>query len=528
MLTALQAGTLVFWLVFEVYGLLEYNSILHILSRIGSRKCFTTEYDAVKLESGEEGDERADKDHDSNDDIYKDSTGNGQNGINTNGMGAGQKDDRAATQPFHKFERTTAHAVFLAGTAFGLIIIYMYLCEIAEIWPSGERTYNRDQFIFLVFVIGIVAVLTAKRDRKDIILNRAQTEEWKGWMQILFVFYHYFRAAETYNFIRVFIAAYVFMTGFGNFSYFWVREDYSVRRMIKSLFRLNFMVIFVCIATENEYMLYYICPMHTFWYLYVHAFFAIKSSWNKNSKLMAVKFVLALLFVVVIWESPGLVEVLFYPLKPILGFQDSMHEWAFRSGLDRYAPWFGMLCAYNYPQYEAMLRGWEKPDNPLGKVYKMISVVVCVIAFLIWLFVIERRDKFDYNSLHPYTSWIPLVVYIHLRNVSQEARYYHSALLRWLGRITLETYLGQLHIYMQANAKELIVYIPDYPLMNFVLNSAIYIYLSYRAFQATNTISNYIFHPDNDMKFILTHLGVPIACLFAALPLGTILLNLGT
>ena len=33
--------------------------------------------------------------------------------------------------------------------------------------------------------------------------------------QVLFLLYHYFNAKEIYNAIRVFIAAYVWMTGFG-------------------------------------------------------------------------------------------------------------------------------------------------------------------------------------------------------------------------------------------------------------------------------------------------------------------------
>lgn len=42
--------------------------------------------------------------------------------------------------------------------------------------------------------------------------------------------YHYFNAKEIYNAIRVFIAAYVWMTGFGNFSYYYVRKDFSLGR----------------------------------------------------------------------------------------------------------------------------------------------------------------------------------------------------------------------------------------------------------------------------------------------------------
>ena len=51
----------------------------------------------------------------------------------------------------------------------------------------------------------------------------------------------------------------------GNFSFFWIRKDFSPWRLMKMLFRLNFLVIFVCAAVDNEYMLYYICVMHTYW-----------------------------------------------------------------------------------------------------------------------------------------------------------------------------------------------------------------------------------------------------------------------
>ncbi|WZZ49499.1 hypothetical protein YC2023_049606 [Brassica napus] len=38
----------------------------------------------------------------------------------------------------------------------------------------------------------------------------------------------YFAASEIYNAIRVFIAAYAWMTGFGNFSYYYIRKDFSL------------------------------------------------------------------------------------------------------------------------------------------------------------------------------------------------------------------------------------------------------------------------------------------------------------
>jgi len=54
--------------------------------------------------------------------------------------------------------------------------------------------------------------------------------------QVLFLLYHYFAATEIYNAIRVFIAAYVFLTGFGNFSYYYIRKDFSIARFTQVTF----------------------------------------------------------------------------------------------------------------------------------------------------------------------------------------------------------------------------------------------------------------------------------------------------
>ena len=62
-------------------------------------------------------------------------------------------------------------------------------------------------------------------------------------MQFLFIMYHQQHAVDVYNLIRVFVSAYVWMTGFGNFSFFYVRADYSFNRFIKMLWRLNFLVL---------------------------------------------------------------------------------------------------------------------------------------------------------------------------------------------------------------------------------------------------------------------------------------------
>jgi hypothetical protein len=91
--------------------------------------------------------------------------------------------------------------------------------------------YNRDMFWFLFLCLTLVALGSSLQPvRTPLLLNRPQTEEWKGWMQVLFLLYHYFEARELYNAIRIFIAGYVWMTGFGNFSYYYRTGDFSIGR----------------------------------------------------------------------------------------------------------------------------------------------------------------------------------------------------------------------------------------------------------------------------------------------------------
>lgn len=114
-----------------------------------------------------------------------------------------------------------------------------------------------------------------------------------------FLIHHHFAATEIYNIaIQVFIAAYVWMTGFGNFSYYCIRKDFSVAQFaqvkiiviylvssvsdietelvtllftifgfcessnwfiffVQMMWRLNFFVPFCCIVLNNDYMLLY-------------------------------------------------------------------------------------------------------------------------------------------------------------------------------------------------------------------------------------------------------------------------------
>lgn len=286
---------------------------------------------------------------------------------------------------------------------------------------------------------------------------------------------------------------YVFL---GNFSFFWVKKDFSLYRVLKMLFRLNFLVVVTCLVVRNEYMLYYICPMHTFWFLSAYCFMRVLNSWNNDPKRMAVKFAVYFLIVFLLFDVPCVGETLFKPFGFILNYESSLHEWMFRAGLDHYATLLGMLCAYFHPNFERLMAYLDEKPSKNRIAIRFGIAFLCFSAFAFWARYIFMLEKYDYNRLHPYLSFIPLLSFIFIRNMFPLFRKHYLYMFTWLGKITLETYISQLHVYLQGNAKFLIPFIPGYPLLNFALATVIYLFLSYHLFHLTVDISAFVIPKD--------------------------------
>lgn len=375
----------------------------------------------------------------------------------------------------------------------GLIMLLTYVCERHWLFDHSGKTYNRDLFMFVILVFFIYGFYTIKPVHDLSLLSREQTEEWKGWMQFIFLLYHYFHAEEVYNSVRVMITCYVWMTGYGNFSFFYIKQDFGWLRVVQMMWRLNFSVLLLMWTHANTWILYYICPMHTFYFLMVYATMYLYSSVNHSKWGIRVKLMIVGLLVYIIWDiNGGLFDIVFAWLgtTPVVGANNgSVWEYYFRTSLDHWSSFLGMIFALNYPlaeQYYLRAKGWP-----------LVITSVLMAGVSVWWFVnIYSLEKFTYNLSHSYYAIIPLIAYIFFRNITPSTRSYVSMSMHDLGKTTLETYLLQHHIWLTSNAKTLLTIVPDHPWINFALATVLFFLVSKELYRLTMSLRG-MFLPDD-------------------------------
>jgi hypothetical protein len=99
--------------------------------------------------------------------------------------------DKLAVSPsggISRFNTPRTRRVLHSIVALGLILCFAFVVEHTDVIPSVAKSYDVDYFWFLSGLLLIAAVLTIRKSRGNAdVLNRDQTEEWKGWMQFLFL-----------------------------------------------------------------------------------------------------------------------------------------------------------------------------------------------------------------------------------------------------------------------------------------------------------------------------------------------------
>jgi len=420
--------------------------------------------------------------------------------------------------------------LLLAQARIGAVLLVAY---IGNWWPhSYQRNQNADPLLFWTScvgcLVGALATIVAKKERphpktgeirrKIVFLCREQTEEWKGWMQWAFIFYHYYRARYVYNEIRVFVSSYVWMTGFGNFLYFDKKKDFSLTRVVSMMVRINWFPLSLCLGLWVSIELYYVVPLHSAGFLMTWATCYLQqwiekqdqflSTVEKYGSILSPYWASRVLGVIL----SLLAHFLFYETGFCSIFFFWSEELAWRFAADRYSAWQGLVCGMFVGHVQDFLQWMEDQDDETDCIipgttagdqrspvntadpsqgvlqadpnadddediveqprstssffkrkYILVKALQSfgVFLMLFWYFAWGYNEKkLEYNGMHPFIMGIPIVGYVLLRNSTYFLTMRYSWFLESLGRNTLETYVLQFHVFMCRDVQHILCLLP--------------------------------------------------------------------
>ncbi|XP_075443441.1 N-acetylneuraminate (7)9-O-acetyltransferase isoform X2 [Ascaphus truei] len=394
----------------------------------------------------------------------------------------------------------------------GLIMAYFYFCDRANLFMKENKFYTHSSFFIPLIYILVLGVFYIENTRETKFLNREQTDEWKGWMQLVILIYHISGASSflpVYMHIRVLVAAYLFQTGYGHFSYFWLKGDFGIYRISQVIFRLNFLVIVLCIVMDRPYQFYYFVPLVTFWFMVIYGSLAIwpqiiQKKANGNYLWhcgLLLKFAFLLLCICFLLYSQGSFEKIFslWPISKLFELHGNVYEWWFRWKLDRYAVFHGMLLAFIYLalQKHQLLsegRGEALFSNKVSNVLLFFSVV-SFLTYSIWAS--SCKNKTECNDMHPSVSVVQILAFVLIRNIPGYARSVYSTFFAWFGKISLELFICQYHIWLAADTKGILVLIPGNPMLNIIISTFIFVCVAHEISHITNDLAQIVIPKDN-------------------------------
>ncbi|KAL4069678.1 10 TM acyl transferase domain found in Cas1p-domain-containing protein [Scleroderma yunnanense] len=383
---------------------------------------------------------------------------------------------------------------YLPTVIFGAAVYIIYIADRTGLWLKEQKQYNSWVFAFLCFISLAAGIATVRRSDKDMgFLNRDQSDEWKGWMQIAILIYHYLGASKVsgiYNPIRVLVAAYLFMTGYGHTTFYLKKADFGFVRIAQVMIRLNLLTVMLVYTMNTNYLSYYFTPLVSMWFLIIYATMAIGSTFNDNTLFLVCKILCSMTTVAMFMKQSQLLASFFGVLKQIFSIDWSAREWTFRVTLDLYIVYFGMLTAVAVIK----IREHHLTDHPMWPAL-VKAACGCSVLVLMWFFGFElnQESKFTYNAWHPYISFLPIVAFVVLRNASPLLRSCTSRAFAFIGKCSLETFIIQFHFWLAGDTKGILI-IPGtkWRPLNFVITSIIFVYVSHHVAWASGEITSWI------------------------------------
>lgn len=361
-------------------------------------------------------------------------------------------------------------------------VLSCFVADRTVLFEKGPKTTNEDMFICFSILSAIAGLITIEQTQRVLtpikdsrfpvleyrqILSRQQTEEWKGWMQIVILLYHYFGMSKVlwiYQLVRVLVSAYLFMTGFGHTTYFLTTNDFTLQRAAMVILRTNFFSIILSFVMGTQYDLYYFPVLSSVWFLIVWTTISRTPSSGVNLHQLFRRITLSGMLVRGLLGAVSVGEKWDSALKQIPGLglvKIDWHEFLFRFGLDAYVVYVGMIAAVLCSRYSGNLdishrRGSGAFIPWTRKTSKMAAPVGVFIILAYAGLCTAFHDKYSYNVWHPFASPLPVLAFVVLRNSTSKLSSSYSRLFAWFGRCSLETFVLQYHLFLGADSHGLL------------------------------------------------------------------------
>ena len=427
--------------------------------------------------------------------------------------------------------------VIRAITVLALAICYCYYADRTQLFNKAQKQYSSVEFTWLCTATLFLGVLSIRRSvpkpldkeytqptrkvQDKSFLSRYQTDEWKGWMQFIILIYHYTGAStilRIYKMVRLLVASYIFMTGFGHTVYFYQRADYSFRRSAAVLIRINMLTCLLPYAMNTDYLFYYFAPLISFWYLVIYLTMAMGRSRNHSPVFLMTKILVSAILTTALIRVPYVFETLFRILEKCFNIHWDVMEWRFRLRLDGWIVYTGMLCGTIFMKLMDALNEATAEDGALDRLIRRKPRIFCIgwlaMAALtslgFYIFARCTSDKYSYNAWFPYISSAPVLAYVLLRNISHHTRSFHSSIFVWMGRHSLETFTLQFHIWLAADTKGLLALGVFENVMgerggrrvDMAIISIIFLWVCWQVAAASQTLTNWIVDPSEGKQKI--------------------------
>ncbi|EDW06193.1 N-acetylneuraminate 9-O-acetyltransferase [Drosophila mojavensis] len=410
----------------------------------------------------------------------------------------------------------------VALSLLGLILAYFYLCDRTNFFMKENKYYSEFSFWIPVAYVFALGLFFTEESGFTKVLNRHQTDELRGWILLVVLIYYMTgaqRVLPIHMHIKLLISGYFFLTGYTHFTDIWQTGGSGSMfvRFFQEMFRLNFLCVLLCFCMNRPYQFYYFVPLLSFWVCVIYFVLSLPprittasvDAYPLHYLYLVCKCIGCLGVITVLFMSEVFFERIFVtrPWKALfVTTDDDIHEWWYQWKLDRYTVTFGMIyaaCFHIAQKYSIF------DDNNHGNLFsRRTSISVTLLALLgvgiYTSFSFLCRNVQNCEEIHSYILFIPIIGYVVLRNISGILRTRYSTFFAWFGRISLELFVCQYHIWLAADRHGVLVLLPGFPTLNMIITSFIFVCASHEVHRLTQILLPYAV--PNDWRLVMRNL----------------------